>query len=160
MSSSSLATPQFTCARQRPTHEPDEFEELGQIEFPGFLELLRSTNWRHEANQAEWALKASPTLAVTNQEDGCTLWVSAMIAGSFIDVDAEPDERFRVDKHEPWYSVGMNNPPNISNIVALDPHAAGDSPGFTAFTTEPVEECFEWFFGEDYRSLYEAFRWV
>ena len=141
-------------------HAPDEVEEIGPVSFPEFIEIFRSINWRHEANQTEWALKASPTVAVTNQNDGCTLWVSAMIAGSFIDVDAEPDERFKVDKYEPWYSVGMNNPPEISNIVALDPHAIGDNLGFTAFTTERIEECFEWFFEEDYQSLYEMFRWV
>ena len=155
-----VAPPLFTCSRQRPNHDPDEVEELGQVEYPRFVEILRSINWRYEANQAEWAMKASPTVAVTNQKDGCTLWVSAMIAGSFIDVDAEPDERFKVDKYEPWYSVGMNNAPEISNIVALDPHAIGANLGFTAFTTERIEECFEWFFEEDYQSLYEMFRWV
>lgn len=150
----------FHCSRQTPTHEPVEVEDLGPVRFSEFVALFRGIDWRHEANQTEWALKASPTVAVTNQNDGCTLWVSAMIAGSFIDVDAEPDERFRVDKYEPWYSVGMNNPPEISNIVALDPHAIGDNLGFTAFTTERIEECFEWFFEEDYQSLYEMFRWV
>lgn len=155
-----LAPPLFTCSRQRPTHDPNEVEELGQVDYPKFIELLRSINWRHEAKQADWAMKASPTLAVTNQKNGCTFWASGVIAGSFIDVDAEPDERFRVDKYEPWYSVGMNNPPDISNIVALDPHTIGDDLGFTVFTTERIEEYFAWFFEEDYQSLYEAFRWV
>ena len=135
-------------------------EDLGPVEYSEFTSILRSIDWRHEANQAEWAMKASPTVAVTNQNDGCTLWVSSMIAGSYIDVDAEPDERFKVDKYEPWYSVGMKDPPKFSNITALDPHGIGDDLGFTAFGTERVEECFEWFFEEDYQSLYELFRWV
>lgn len=160
MSDRNIAKTLFICSRQLPTHDPEEMEELGKIDYPKFVELLRNIDWRHEANQAEWAMKASPTLAVTNQKNKCMLWVSAAIAGSFIDVDAEPDERFKVDRYEPWYSLGMNNPPEISNIVALDPHAIGDNLGFTAFTTERIEECFEWFFEEDYQSLYEVFRWV
>ena len=152
--------PSFTCSRQRPTHEPDEVEDLGLVKFSEFIMIFRSIDWRHEANQAEWALKASPTLAATNQNDGCSLWVSSMIAGSYIDVDAEPDERFKVDRYEPWYSVGMKNPPDISNVIALDPHDLGDEFGFTAFAMQSVEECFERFFDEDYRSLYELFRWV
>ena len=160
MSNRIVATPLFTCSRQRPTHDPDEVEELGQVEYPRFVELLRSINWRHEANQAEWAMKASPTLAVTNQGDGCTLWVSGVVAGSIIDVDAEPDERFKVDRYEPWYSVGMKNPPEIANVTALDPHAVGDKFGFTAWATERVEECFELFFEEDYQTLYELYRWL
>ena len=155
-----VATPLFTCSRQRPTHDLDAVEELGQVDYPRFVEFLRSINWRHEANQAEWAMKASPTLAVTNQGDGCTLWVSGVVAGSIIDVDAEPDEQIRVDKYEPWYCVGMKNPPEFANVTALDPHAIGDDLGFTGFATERIEECFEWFFEEDYQSLYELFRWV
>ena len=150
----------FTCSRQRPTHEPDDVEDLGPVKYPEFINVFRSIDWRYEANQAEWAMKASPTIAVTNQNDGCTLWVSAIIAGSCIDVDAEPDERFKVDKYEPWYSVGMKDPPEFSNITVLDPHAIGDEFGFTAWATERVEECFEWFFEEDYQSLYQLYRWV
>ena len=160
MSSDQKAVPVFTCSRQRPTHEPNEVEDLGPVKYPEFIDVLRSIDWRHEANQAEWAMKASPTVAITNQNDECTLWVSAILAGSFIDVDAEPDERFRVDRYEPWYSVGMKNPPEISNVIALDPHDLGDEFGFTAFAPERIEECFEWFFNEDYQSLYELFRWV
>ena len=160
MKGEKVEQPLFVCTRQRPTHETDEVEDLGQIDFPGFMTVFRNIDWRHEANQAEWAKGASPTVAVTNQNDGCTLWVSAIIAGSFIDVDAEPDERLRVDRYEPWYSVGMKDPPEFSNITALDPHGVGDELGFTAFVTERVEECFEWFFEEDYQSLYEMFRWV
>ena len=150
----------FTCSRQRPTQESDEVEELGSVNFQEFLVIYRSIDWRHEANQAEWAMKAAPTVAVTNQNDACTLWVSSMIAGSYIDVDAEPDERFRVDKYEPWYSVGMKDPPEYSNITTLDPNAIGDRFGITARATENVEECFELFFEEDYQSLYEILRWV
>ena len=160
MSNDQKAVPVFTCSRQRPTHEPDEVEDLGPVKYPEFIDVFRSIDWRHEANQAEWAMKASPTIAVTNQNDGCTLWASAIIAGSFIDVDAEPDERLRVDRYEPWYSVGMKDAPEFSNVTALDAHGIGDELGFTAFVTERVEECFEWFFEEDYQSLYELFRWV
>lgn len=150
----------FTCSRQRPTHQPNEVDDLGPINFPEFIVVFRSIDWRHEANQAKWAMKASPTISVTNQNDGCTLWMYAILAGSCIDVDAEPDERFKVDRYEPWYSVGMDDPPKFSNVTALDPHSTGDEFGFTAFITERVEECFEWFFEEDYQSLYESFRWV
>ena len=83
-----------------------------------------------------------------------------MIAGSHIDVDAEPDERFKVDRYEPWYTVGMINPPDYSNVTALDTPGIGEDLGFTAFTTERVEECFGWFFEGDYKSLYELFRWI
>ncbi len=160
MSRNSTISLVFTCSRQRPTHEPDDVEDLGPVNFPEFISIFRSIDWRHEANKAEWALKATPTVAVKNQNDGCTLWVSSMIAGSYIDVDAEPDERFKVDKYEPWYSVGMKDPPEYSNITTLDPNAIGDSFGITTAALEPVEECFEWFFEEDYQSLYELFRWV
>jgi len=160
MTNGNQAERAFTCSRQSPTHEPDEVEDLGPVNFPEFITVFRSIDWRHEANQAEWAMKASPTVAVTNQNDGCTLWVSSMIAGSYIDVDAEPDERFKVDRYEPWYSVGMKDTPEFSNITNLDPHATGDRFGFTAWATDHVEECFELFFEEDYQTLYELYRWV
>lgn len=83
-----------------------------------------------------------------------------MIVGSFFDVDTEPDERFKVDRYKPCYSVGMTDPPEFSNITALDAHGIGDEFGFSAFVAESVEECFEWFFEEDYQSLYESYRWV
>ena len=160
MGSNYISGPVFICWRQRPTDEPNELEDLGQVNYLEFINIFRSIDWHYEANQAEWAMKASPTLAVTNRSDGFTFWVSGVVAGSIIDVDAEPDERFRVDRHEPWYTVGMKNPPEIGNVTALDPHAIGDNLGFTAFATERIEECFEWFFEEDYQSLYEMFRWV
>lgn len=135
-------------------------ENLGSLRYPEFISVFRRIDWGHEVIQAEWAKKASPTLAVTNQNDGCALWVSAAIAGSYIDVDAEADERFKVDKYEPWYSVGMTDPPKFSNVTALDAHSIGNEIGFTAFSTGCIEECFELFFEEDYQSLYELFRWV
>ena len=141
-------------------HEPEEFEDLGLVDFLQFIEIFRSINWKHEANQAEWAKKASPTVTVTNQSDGCTLWVSAAIADSFLDANVESNERFNAGEQEPRFSVGMENPPKISNVMALDPHGIGDEFGLTVFATDPIEECFKWFFQEDYRSLYESYRWV
>lgn len=150
----------FTYSRQRPTHEPNEAEDLGPVNFPEFIIVFRSIDWRHEANQAKWAMKAWPTVEVTNQIDGCTLWMSALLADSPIDVDAAPNERFKIDNYEPWYSVGLQDPPKFSNVTRLDPFGVGDDFGFTASATERIEECFELFFEEDYQSLYESFHWV
>lgn len=82
------------------------------------------------------------------------------MAGSFVDENAEPDKRSKEHSYEPRFSVGMMDPPKTSNVTALDPHGIGDEFGFTAFATEPVEECFEWFFEEDYQSLFESYRWA
>ena len=70
MKGEKVEQPLFVCTRQRPTHEPNEVEDLGPIDFPDFMAILRSIDWRHEANQAEWAMKVSPTIAVKNQNDG------------------------------------------------------------------------------------------
>ena len=88
------------------------------------------------------------------------LYVASRIVGYYIDVEADPDERFRADKFAPAFSVGMRNPPDLPNVVALDIHGLGDDVGFFTFSPKPVEECFGWFFNEDYRSLFEKFRWV
>jgi hypothetical protein len=150
----------FVCTRQRATHSFEESETIGFVNFEEFLDIFRRIDWRHEANQAEWANKASPNLAVTNQKDDCMLYVASRVTGYFIDVDADPDVRFRADKHAPAFSIGMKNPPGVSNIVALDVRGIDDDLGFFTFSPKPVEECFEWFFNEDYRSLYARFRWV
>ena len=107
-----------------------------------------------------WAKKASPTVAVMNQNDQCTFWVSSVRAGSVINVDCEPNEQLRIDANEPWFSVGLENAPDIANVVAIDRDSVGDVLGFTTASLDTVEECFEWFFEEDYQSLYELFRWV
>ena len=110
--------------------------------------------------QSEWAIKASPTIAVPNQDDGCTFCVSGISAESFIDVDADPDEKCRLDAYEPWYSVRMENPPEIRNITALDPRGIGDDLSYTTASADYVKECFKRFFEGDHQSLHELFRWV
>ena len=86
--------------------------------------------------------------------------MSAILPGALIDVDAEPDQRFKVDRHEPWFSIGIENAPRFSNVSTLDPHNVGPDSSFTTFSTERAVECSEWFFDEDYQSLYELFQWV
>lgn len=44
----------FSGLRQRPTHEVDEAEDLGLIDYPGFVTIFGNIDWRHEVNQAEW----------------------------------------------------------------------------------------------------------
>lgn len=149
----------FIGSRQRPTHDTEHVEDLGLIDLPGTLQLLRSIDWRQEVAQSEWAKKALPTLAVTNQHDDCTVWTSAWLPKELVDVKADPDPSFHVDPGEPWFSVGITNAPNMRNLVSLEPHGSGDSSEFTTFSIERAEECFRWFFESDYLSLYEIFRW-
>ena len=152
--------PVFCYARQRPTQAPDRLEHLGPIDYRTFVEIVRSIDWRREANQAEWLRKALPTIAVTNQDDHCTFWVYAVVAGSIIDVDCEPDEQLRTDASEPWFTTGLENAPDIPNVVSISKDSSDDNLGFTTASLDSVEECFEWFFEEDYESLYSLFRWV
>jgi len=155
---SATRTPVFTLLRQKPKFRPEEMQDLGPITYADFLEVFGTIDWATEVREVKWARKGLPMLAVKNTLVGSILWVVAATAETFVDVDSEPDERFRVDRFEPWYRLGMQPPLGISNVVLLDPHDIGDEFSFVAFAPEAVHEAFELFFREDLAGLYGMFR--
>ena len=150
----------FTLLRQRPTDDPDEYEDLGNIEYPSFREILRNIEWRREANQAKWASRALPSLAVRNRLNDSVMLVNAEIAESVVDLRSMPEGIPKGDPYEPWFFLGLSNLPDIRGVTALNARGGDEQPGFMTFALEPVEESFRWFFEDDYVSLYERFRWI
>ena len=153
------SAPVFSCVRQRPTHAPDDFEDMGNVDVSSFLPVLRGVDWTREARQTEWARRASPSIAVTNEGDGCVLWISGWLPAPIVESDAPVEPLSTVDRREPWYTVGIRNAPALPGITRLtNRHDQGEA-SFVTFSISGVEEYFEWFFEQNYQALYRVFRW-
>jgi hypothetical protein len=131
-------------------HELDEVIDLGEVDLPGFLAKFRETDWEFEADRLQFLQTTSPAIGVTNHENGAILWTSPYrpLPTDFLDED-----NFRHNMAV-WYVVRLDNPPSPPEITELKTGKPLADCYFESYEEHRVEELFEFFFADDYESIY------
>jgi len=132
------------------TSELDELAAKGPIDFDGFVREFREFDWSGEVIREYWNEKSTPSIGVTNQDNGSTLWTSAWDWLRLLNPAAGP-------AHTPALSfiIGLNNGPKPPDIYCRKEDRNLVDWQFTAESPQVVEDLFTLYFLERYNELYK-----
>ena len=128
----------------------DELEDVGPIDFDGFVAEFRKFDWPGEITREYWANKSTPALGVTNVTDDSTLWVGAYDWLRLLHPNGGPTPTPALS-----FYVGLNDAPPPPDIYCRkEDRNIGDCE-FGAESAEVVEKLFSLYFLERYDFLYK-----
>lgn len=132
------------------TSELDELVAKGRVDFDGFVREFRQFDWSGEIIREYWNNKSTPSIGVTNQGDGSTLWTSAWDWLRLLNPAAGP-------AHTPALSfiVGLNSGPKPPDIYCRKEDRNLADWQFTAESPQVIEHLFSLYFRERYNELFQ-----
>ena len=132
------------------TSEVNELVAKGPVDFDGFVRKFREFDWSGEIIREYWNKKSTPSVGVTNQDNGSTMWTSAWDWHSLLNPAGGP-------AHTPALSfvVGLNNGPKPPDIYCRKEDRYLVDCEFRAESPQVVEDLFSLYFQECYDELYK-----
>jgi hypothetical protein len=130
----------------------DEVIEIGEVDLAGFLAEFHRVDWEFEADRLQFLQKTMPAIGVTNHANGAILWTSPYrpLPPDFLDED-----EFRRNMAI-WYVVRLDNPPDPPAVTELKTGKQLSDCYFETYEDYEIERLFEWFFADDYKSIYAS----